>query len=131
MAKLLIRNGRVIDPANGIDRVTDVLLAGGIVRGVGDNLPSRGAEEFDATGLVVAPGFIDMHVHLREPGFESSETIETGTRCAAVGGFTSVACMPNTNPVNDTPHLTRFIIERAKAVTKVNVFPIGLSLIHI
>jgi dihydroorotase len=125
MAKLLIRNGRVIDPANGIDRVTDVLLAGGIVRGVGDNLPSRGAEEFDATGLVVAPGFIDMHVHLREPGFESSETIETGTRCAAVGGFTSVACMPNTNPVNDTPHLTRFIIERAKAVTKVNVFPIG------
>lgn len=125
MGKLLIRNGRVIDPANQLDRVTDVLLASGIVRAVGDNLPARGAEEFDATGLIVAPGFIDMHVHLREPGFESSETIETGARCAAVGGFTSVACMPNTNPVNDTAHLTRYIIERARAVTKVNVFPIG------
>lgn len=125
MAKLLIRNGRVIDPANGVDRVTDVLLANGIIRGVGDNLPARGAEEFDATGLIVAPGFIDMHVHLREPGFESSETIETGARCAAAGGFTSVACMPNTNPVNDTAHLTRYIIERAKSTAKVNVFPIG------
>lgn len=125
MSKLLIRNGRVIDPANGIDRVADVLLANGIVRGVGENLPARGAAEFDATGLIVAPGFIDMHVHLREPGFESSETIETGSRCAAVGGFTSVCCMPNTNPVNDTAHLTRYIIERARAVAKVNVFPIG------
>ncbi len=125
MAKLLIRNGRVIDPANGIDRVADVLLANGIVRGVGENLPARGAAEFDATGLIVAPGFIDMHVHLREPGFESSETIETGSKCAAAGGFTSVCCMPNTNPVNDTAHLTRYIIERARAVAKVNVFPIG------
>ncbi len=125
MPKLLIRNGRVIDPANGIDRVADVLLANGIVRGVGENLPARGATEFDATGLIVAPGFIDMHVHLREPGFESSETIETGSKCAAVGGFTSVCCMPNTNPVNDTAHLTRYIIERARAVAKVNVFPIG------
>ncbi len=125
MPKLLIRNGRVIDPANGIDRVADVLLANGVVRGVGENLPARGATEFDATGLIVAPGFIDMHVHLREPGFESSETIETGSKCAAVGGFTSVCCMPNTNPVNDTAHLTRYIIERARAVAKVNVFPIG------
>lgn len=125
MPKLLIRNGRVIDPANGIDRVADVLLANGIVRGVGENLPARGAAEFDATGLIVAPGFIDMHVHLREPGFESSETIETGAKCAAMGGFTSVCCMPNTNPVNDTAHLTRYIIERARSVAKVNVFPIG------
>ncbi|GAB4364100.1 MAG: dihydroorotase [Bryobacter sp.] len=125
MAKLLIRNGHVIDPANGVDRVTDVLLANGIVRAVGENLPARGAEELDATGKIVTPGFIDMHVHLREPGFESSETIETGGRCAAVGGFTSIACMPNTNPVNDTAHLTRYILERARNVTKVNVFPIG------
>jgi dihydroorotase len=125
MAKLLIRNGRVIDPANGVDRVADVLLANGIVRAVGENLPARGAEEFDATGLVVAPGFIDMHVHLREPGFESSETIETGSKCAAVGGFTTVCCMPNTNPVNDTAHLTRYILERARSTAKVNVFPIG------
>lgn len=125
MAKLLIRNGRVIDPANQIDRVTDVLLANGIVRAVGENLPARGAEELDATGKIVAPGFIDMHVHLREPGFESSETIETGARCAAVGGFTSIACMPNTNPVNDSAHLTRYILERARSTAKVNVFPIG------
>jgi dihydroorotase len=125
MAKLLIRNGHVIDPANGLDQVTDVLLANGIVRGVGENLPARGAIEIDATGKTVAPGFIDMHVHLREPGFESSETIETGARCAAVGGFTSIACMPNTNPVNDTAHLTRYILERARATAKVNVFPIG------
>ena len=125
MSKLLIRNGRVIDPANGVDRVADVLLAGGIVRGVGENLPARGATEFDATGLIVAPGFIDMHVHLREPGFESSETIETGSKCAAAGGFTSICCMPNTSPVNDTAHLTRYIIERARSVAKVNVFPIG------
>ncbi|MDX2266718.1 MAG: dihydroorotase [Bryobacter sp.] len=125
MAKLLIRNGHVIDPANGVDRVTDVLLANGIVRAVGENLPARGAEELDATGKIVTPGFIDMHVHLREPGFESSETIETGGRCAAVGGFTSIACMPNTKPVNDTAHLTRYILERARNVTKVNVFPIG------
>jgi dihydroorotase len=125
MAKLLVRNGRVIDPANRVDRVTDVLIANGIVRGVGDGLPTRGAEEFDASGLIVAPGFIDMHVHLREPGFENSETIETGARCAAVGGFTSVACMPNTNPINDTAHLTRYILERARSTAKVNVFPIG------
>ncbi|MFN8687070.1 MAG: dihydroorotase [Acidobacteriota bacterium] len=125
MPKLLIRNGRVIDPANSLDRVTDVLLANGIVRAVGDKLPARGAEEFDASGRIVAPGFIDMHVHLREPGFENSETIETGSRCAAAGGFTTVCCMPNTNPVNDTAHLTRYIIERAKAAAKVNVFPIG------
>ncbi len=115
----------MIDPANGVDRVADVLLAGGIVRGVGENLPARGATEFDATGLIVAPGFIDMHVHLREPGFESSETIETGSKCAAAGGFTSICCMPNTSPVNDTAHLTRYIIERARSVAKVNVFPIG------
>ncbi len=125
MSKLLIRHGRVIDPANGVDRVADVLLASGIVRGVGDNLPARGAQEFDATGLIVTPGFIDMHVHLREPGFESSETIETGSKCAAVGGFTSIVCMPNTNPVNDTAQLTRYILERARSTAKVNVFPIG------
>ena len=125
MSKLLIRNGRVIDPANRVDRVTDVLLANGIVRAVGENLPARGAEEFDATGLIVAPGFIDMHVHFREPGYESSETIETGSRCAAMGGFTSVACMPNTNPINDSAHLTRYILERARSTAKVNVFPIG------
>src|SRR5207302_5231996 len=83
------------------------------------------AQEFDATGLIVAPGFIDMHVHLREPGFEYAETIETGSRAAAAGGFTSICCMPNTSPVNDNPTVTSYIIERAKHSAVVNVFPIG------
>src|SRR5205807_10032029 len=83
------------------------------------------AEEFDASGLIVAPGFIDMHVHLREPGFEYAETIETGARAAAAGGFTSICCMPNTSPVNDNPTVTSYIIERAKQYAIVNVYPIG------
>ena len=80
---------------------------------------------FDATGLIVAPGFIDMHVHLREPGFEHAETIESGARAAAAGGFTSVCCMPNTKPVNDSATVTSYIVERARRLAVVNVFPIG------
>ncbi len=125
MAKLLIKNGRVIDPAAGIDRVTDILLAGEIVRRIDDNILAPEAEVFDATGLVVAPGFIDMHVHLREPGFVHAETIETGAKAAAAGGFTSICCMPNTSPVNDSAHVTSYIIERARNAAIVNVFPIG------
>lgn len=125
MAKLLIKNGRVIDPAAGIDRVTDILLAGEIVRKIDDNILAPEAEVFDATGLVVAPGFIDMHVHLREPGFVHAETIETGAKAAAAGGFTSICCMPNTSPVNDSAHVTSYIIERARNAAIVNVFPIG------
>ncbi|MGH9664599.1 MAG: amidohydrolase family protein, partial [Bryobacteraceae bacterium] len=91
MATLLIKNGRVIDPASGRDGVADVWIEDGVVRGVGVNLSvPGGARVFDASGLVVAPGFIDMHVHLREPGFEHAETIETGSRTAAAGGFTSI-----------------------------------------
>ena len=90
--KLLIKNGRVIDPASAFDSVADVLLAYGQVAGVGPNLTSTGAEVFDASGMIVAPGFIDMHVHLREPGIEHAETIETGARAAAAGGFTSAMC---------------------------------------
>jgi dihydroorotase len=125
MAKLLIRNGRVIDPATGLDQIADVLLDGATVAGVGRNLGATGAEEFDATGMVVAPGFIDMHVHLREPGFEHAETIETGSRAAAAGGFTSICPMPNTAPVNDNATVTSYIIERAERFAAVNVFPIG------
>lgn len=125
MPKLLIKGGRVIDPASGLDRVTDVLLANQIVRRVSDNIVAPEAEQFDATGLVVAPGFIDMHVHLREPGFERAETIESGARAAAMGGFTSIACMPNTNPVNDSVYVTSYIVERARQNAIVNVFPIG------
>ncbi len=125
MAKLLIKNGRVIDPASGIDRVTDILIAGEIIRRIEDNIVAPEAEVLDATGLVVAPGFIDMHVHLREPGFVHAETIETGAKAAAAGGFTTICCMPNTAPVNDSAHVTSYIVERARQAAIVNVFPIG------
>jgi len=123
---LAIRNGRVMDPASGLDAVCDVYLADGRVAAVGVNLdvPSK-AEVFDASGMVVAPGFLDMHVHLREPGYEYAETIETGSRAAAAGGFTSICCMPNTSPVNDSATVTSFIMERAKQRAVVNVYPIG------
>ena len=125
MPALLIKNGRVIDPASGHDAVADVWIEDGVIRGVGPNLSPAGAEVFDASGLIVAPGFIDMHVHLREPGFEHSESIESGARAAAAGGFTSICPMPNTAPVNDSPTVTTYIIEKARRHAVVNVFPIG------
>ena len=125
MQRLLIKNGRVIDPASGRDGIADVLVEDARISGIGENISAAGADVLDATGMVVAPGFIDMHVHLREPGFEHAETIETGARAAAAGGFTSICCMPNTNPVNDSPTVTSYIVERAKRFAIVNVFPIG------
>ena len=122
---IVIKNGRVIDPASRTDRVADVLIVEGRIAGVAPNLSSSKAEVFDATGMIVAPGFIDMHVHLREPGFEHAETIESGSRAAAAGGFTSVCCMPNTKPVNDSVTVTSYIVERARRNAIVNVFPIG------
>src|SRR5213593_4048008 len=122
---IVIRNGRVIDPSSNTDRVADVLIVDGRIAGVAPNLSSPKAEVFDATGMIVAPGFIDMHVHLREPGFEHAETIESGARAAAAGGFTSVCCMPNTKPVNDSATVTSYIVERARRNAVVNVFPIG------
>src|ERR1700687_3415252 len=127
---LLIKNGRVVDPASKTEATLDVLLDGEKIKEVGPAgkiaAPSD-AEIFDASGLIVAPGFIDIHVHLREPGQESSETIETGTRAAARGGFTAVCCMPNTKPVNDNASVTRFIMDRAKAAASVRVWPIGAA----
>ncbi len=122
---IVIKNGRVIDPASNTDRVADVLIVEGRVAGVAPNLSSPGATTFDAAGMIVAPGFIDMHVHLREPGFEHAETIESGSRAAAAGGFTSVCCMPNTKPVNDSATVTGYIVEKARRKAVVNVFPIG------
>jgi len=122
---MVIKNGRVIDPASQTDRIADVLIVDGRIAGVAPNLSSPKAEVFDAAGMIVAPGFIDMHVHLREPGFEHAETIESGSRAAAAGGFTSVCCMPNTKPVNDSPTVTSYIVERARNKAVVNVFPIG------
>ena len=125
MSQLLIRNGRVIDPASATDKPADVLIQDGVINAVGAGIRAPGAEILDATGLIVAPGFIDMHVHLREPGFEHAETIETGARAAAAGGFTSICCMPNTLPVNDSATVTSYIVERARKLAVTNVFPIG------
>ena len=128
---LLIRNGRVLNPATKTDAAMDVLLDGEHIAEVAESgrlsERAKNAEVFDAAGLIVAPGFIDMHVHLREPGQENSETIETGTRSAARGGFTVVCCMPNTKPVNDNASVTRFIVDRAKAGASVRVWPIGAA----
>jgi dihydroorotase len=123
--RLILRNGRVIDPASGRDEVADVFVDGSSIGAVGRDLDATGAEVFDASGLIVAPGFIDMHVHLREPGFEHAETIESGARAAAAGGFTSICCMPNTKPINDSVTVTSYIVERARRYAVVNVFPIG------
>src|ERR1044071_2261158 len=122
---IVIRNGRVIDPASQTDRVADVLIVEGRIAGVAPNLATSKAEILDAPGMIVAPGFIDMHVHLREPGFEHAETIESGSRAAAAGGFTSICCMPNTKPVNDSKTVTSYIVEQARNTAAVNVFPIG------
>jgi len=128
---LLIKNGRVIDPTSKTDSAQDILLDGEkIVELAAPGKLTRdhkNAEVFDAAGLIVAPGFIDLHAHLREPGQESSETIETGTRSAARGGFTAVCCMPNTKPVNDNASVTRFILDRAKTAAGVRVWPIGAA----
>jgi dihydroorotase len=125
VSKLVIKNGRVIDPSANFDRIADVAIEAGVIREVGANLNATGAETFDASGLIVAPGFVDIHVHLREPGFEHSETIESGSRAAAAGGFTSICCMPNTQPVNDNATVTSYIVERARRCAVVNVYPIG------
>ena len=127
---LLIKGGRVIDPATQTDAPRDVLLDGDKIIEIaqaGKINQDASTEIFDATGLIVAPGFIDLHAHLREPGQESSETIETGTRAAARGGFTAVCCMPNTKPVNDNASVTRFILDRARATASVRVWPIGAA----
>jgi dihydroorotase len=123
---LLIRDGRVIDPANNIDEVLQVAVAGGQVQSLSREAPAgfENAKTVDAKGKWVVPGLMDMHVHLREPGREDKETIETGTQAAAAGGFTAVACMPNTNPVLDEESKIRYVLQRAECCTS-RIFPIG------
>ena len=125
---LVVRNGRLVDPARKIDTVANIVIRGGKIQsigvGAGSALPSN-IPVFDATGLIVAPGFFDIHVHLREPGTEEAETIATGGSAAVAGGFTAVAAMPNTKPPNDNPSITYYIISEARRSSPARVFPIG------
>ncbi len=124
---ILIKNGHIIDPANKVDEKLDLLVSGGKIAKLGTpgSVPADGAEVIDAAGKLVVPGLIDLHVHLREPGFEYKETIATGTAAAKAGGFTTVCCMPNTNPVNDCRSVTEFILSQAAKEALARVFPIG------
>src|SRR5262249_55942701 len=124
IVNLLVKNGRVVDPAQDIDRTADVVIRDGIIRSIGDGNISD-LPVFDATGLIVAPGFFDIHVHLREPGTEEAETIATGGSAAVAGGFTAVAAMPNTKPPNDNPSITQYILAEARRSSPARVFPIG------
>ena len=124
--KRLLKGGRVVDPVNGIDGVHDILIDGDRIARVGRDLPVDGAAVVEIpSGLVICPGLIDMHVHLREPGQEHKETVATGTASAVAGGFTAVACMPNTTPVNDDANVTAYILARAAEAKLARVYPIG------
>jgi dihydroorotase len=124
--KKLLKGGRVVDPANSIDGMYDVLIDGDRIAHVGRDLPAEGATVIDLpAGAIVSPGLIDMHVHLREPGQEHKETVATGTAAAVAGGFTAVACMPNTSPVNDSANVTMLILAKARQANLARVYPIG------
>jgi dihydroorotase len=123
--KILIKNGRVIDPSQGIDKVLDVFIESGKVKKTGERLDMAADETIDASGKIVAPGFIDMHTHLREPGREDKETVETGTRAAVKGGFTTVCAMPNTDPPCDKEAHAGYLLRRAKEAGLSNIIPVG------
>jgi dihydroorotase len=127
LAKLLIRGGRVLDPAGEVDESAEVLIEEGVIAAVGRGLEARGAEVLDATDCWVAPGFVDLHTHLREPGQEYKEDLGSGGRAAVAGGFTSVTCMANTDPVNDDPSVTEYILNRAKTDSPAKVYPIAAA----
>ena len=123
--KIVIKNGRVIDPDSGLDEKTDLLVDDGVIVKIEKGISEKSGRVINATGMVVAPGFIDLHVHLREPGFEYKEDIESGAKAAAAGGFSAVCCMANTNPVNDNGSVTRYILEKAANAGAARVYPIG------
>lgn len=124
--KLLIKNGQVVDPATGINDRVDIKISDGVITRIGPDLEAgKRMDVIDASGLIVSPGFIDMHVHLREPGFENKETIDSGSLAAVRGGFTTIACMPNTSPVNDNRSVTEYIIARSREVGLVNILPVA------
>jgi dihydroorotase len=122
---LLIRGGHIIDPSQGIDQIGDLLIDDGKIVQVGGTVISGEAKNFDASGLIVCPGFTDLHCHLREPGFEDKETIATGTKAASIGGFTTVCCMANTEPPLDTPATVNWVMQKASRDSLVAVLPIG------
>ena len=125
---LIIKNGRVLDPANAIDGVRDLYVKDGVIAAVckeGETYELAGADVIDAKGMYVMPGLIDLHVHFREPGFEYKETIETGSKSCAKGGFTGVCPMPNTKPVIDSAEMVCFEVEKAKAVSPIHIYPVG------
>jgi len=124
-SSIIIKNGTVIDPSQSLHARQDLLIRDGRVANIEEHGNLEGVEVFDAAGMIVAPGFIDLHVHLREPGFEYKETIASGARAAAAGGFTSICCMPNTQPINDNSSVTSFILEQARKANLANIFPIG------
>lgn len=123
--RLVIKSGYVIDPSQSLDGIFDVLVEDGIIKAIDTNIDTQGAEVIHAQGKIVTPGLIDVHVHLREPGFEYKETIHTGVKAAVAGGFTAVCCMANTNPVNDNQEVTRYILKRATECGLARVYPIG------
>ncbi len=127
MSTMLIHGGRLVDPSQGLDGRFDVLIENGVVARIAERIeaPESGTEAIDASGLIVSPGLIDIHVHLREPGFEYKETVKSGTRAAAAGGFTSVACMANTDPVHDNRSITGHIVSEAERWGYARVYPIG------
>ncbi len=125
MSGILIKGGRLIDPASGIDGLMDILMEEGKIAAIEPNIEAKGARVIDAKGLIVAPGFIDLHVHFREPGHEYKETIETGARAAVAGGFASVCCMANTQPANDNGTVTSLIVEKARKAALARVYPVG------
>ncbi len=125
-SKTLIKGGRIIDPAQGIDQISDLLMVDGLIEEINTSISKpRNAEIFNAEGLIVSPGFIDIHCHLREPGEEYKETIETGTAAAAAGGFTTVCAMPNTQPAMDNQSVVEYVLRKAKETALIRVFPIG------
>lgn len=124
--RILVKNGRLIDPGSNTDEALDILISGSTIERIDRHIPAEGdLKIIDAAGLVVAPGLIDTHVHLREPGFEYKENIRTGTAAAAKGGFTTVVCMANTDPVNDNKSVTDYILHKARSEGSVRVFPCG------
>ena len=131
MKPIVIKNGRVVDPSGKIDGIYDISIAGGKITSLSNSGESEGegsgSDVIDATGMVVIPGLIDIHVHLREPGYEYKETIASGAMAAVAGGFTTIACMANTDPVNDNGSVTRYILAKAGSANLVNLLPIGAA----